>query len=210
MLASVAQVYKRVSSMPLLKGSSISSKFISTRGVKSKSTTSQGLVQTDPRLDWNTSLAKSPVGAFSDSLMHPVDLMMKLAFPVIQNPLVTSAVLSRFLEDSDFFGNNKISLLTNDHLNTPDRLVMDFKESPDAFSLTADLPGIRKDDIKLTIKDGVLVCTVLRNQKHKISLYFNIIHNYQRKSKQRNRKKTFLKMKILFIRRDAKKHYFVV
>lgn len=42
---------------------------------------------------------------------------------------------------------------------------VDIKESPNAFSIDAELPGMSKDDVKVTVQDGVLSIQGERRQE---------------------------------------------
>lgn len=43
--------------------------------------------------------------------------------------------------------------------------LMDVSESDDGFEITAELPGVREDDVELTVQDGVLT---LRGEKRRV------------------------------------------
>ena len=55
---------------------------------------------------------------------------------------------------------------------------MDIVESPDAFTLTADLPGLTKADVNLTVEEGVLTLTGERKAEQSESNEFG--HRYER------------------------------
>ena len=55
---------------------------------------------------------------------------------------------------------------------------VDIVESTDAYTLTADLPGLTKGDINLTLEDGVLTLTGERKSEHSESKEFG--HRYER------------------------------
>ena len=55
---------------------------------------------------------------------------------------------------------------------------VDIVESTDAYTLTADLPGLTKGDINLTVEDGVLTLTGERKAEHSESKEFG--HRYER------------------------------
>ena len=55
---------------------------------------------------------------------------------------------------------------------------VDIVESTDAYILTADLPGLTKDDINLTVEEGVLTLTGERKSEHSESKEFG--HRYER------------------------------
>ncbi|NIA29545.1 MAG: Hsp20/alpha crystallin family protein [Calditrichaeota bacterium] len=62
--------------------------------------------------------------------------------------------LDHFLDD---VWNN---FLTSPQFREDDSVVwtprMDIKETKDAFEISADLPGLKKEDVKISLKDGVL------------------------------------------------------
>ena len=55
---------------------------------------------------------------------------------------------------------------------------VDIVESPDAFTLTADLPGLTKADVNLTVEEGVLTLTGERKAEQSESNEFG--HRYER------------------------------
>ena len=55
---------------------------------------------------------------------------------------------------------------------------VDIVESTDAYTLTADLPGLTKDDINLTVEEGVLTLTGERKSEYSESKEFG--HRYER------------------------------
>ena len=55
---------------------------------------------------------------------------------------------------------------------------MDIVESPDAYTLTADLPGLTKADVNLTVEEGVLTLTGERKSEQSGSNEFG--HRYER------------------------------
>ena len=55
---------------------------------------------------------------------------------------------------------------------------VDIVESADAYTLTADLPGLTKDNINLTVEEGVLTLTGERKNEHSESKEFG--HCYER------------------------------
>ena len=55
---------------------------------------------------------------------------------------------------------------------------VDIVESTDAYTLTADLPDLTKDDINLTVEEGVLTLTGERKSEHSGSKEFG--HSYER------------------------------
>ncbi len=55
---------------------------------------------------------------------------------------------------------------------------VDIVESPDAYTLTADLPGLTRSDVNLTVEDGVLTLTGERKSEHSESKEFG--HRYER------------------------------
>ena len=55
---------------------------------------------------------------------------------------------------------------------------VDIVESPAAYTLTADLPGLTKGDINLTVEEGVLTLTGERKSEHIESKEFG--HRYER------------------------------
>lgn len=71
-------------------------------------------------------------------------------------------MLTPFFDD-DFFGltkhNNRSPLQT--------MLKMDMKETPTEFQAIVDVPGIEKDDIKITFENGVLGVSAHREQEKK-------------------------------------------
>ena len=44
---------------------------------------------------------------------------------------------------------------------------IDVKEKESAFEVKADMPGIKKDDIELTVRNGVLSISATREDEHK-------------------------------------------
>jgi len=55
---------------------------------------------------------------------------------------------------------------------------VDIVESTDAYTLTADLPGLTKGDVNLTVEEGVLTLTGERKSEHIESKEFG--HRYER------------------------------
>ena len=55
---------------------------------------------------------------------------------------------------------------------------VDIVESPETYTLTADLPGLTKSDVNLTVEDGVLTLTGERKSEHSESKEFG--HRYER------------------------------
>jgi HSP20 family protein len=55
---------------------------------------------------------------------------------------------------------------------------VDIVESPDAYTLTADLPGLTKADVNLTVEEGVLTLTGERKAEQSESNEFG--HRYER------------------------------
>ena len=55
---------------------------------------------------------------------------------------------------------------------------VDIVESTDAYTLTADLPGLTKADVNLTVEEGVLTLTGERRSEHSESKEFG--HRYER------------------------------
>ena len=55
---------------------------------------------------------------------------------------------------------------------------MDIVESPDAYTLTADLPGLTKADVNLTVEEGVLTLTGERKSDQSAGNEFG--HRYER------------------------------
>ena len=55
---------------------------------------------------------------------------------------------------------------------------VDIVESPDTYTLTADLPGLTKGDINLSVEEGVLTLTGERKSEHIESKEFG--HRYER------------------------------
>lgn len=77
------------------------------------------------------------------------------------NPHTEIAGFGKNLFDSynDFFRNNELSSFTPS-VNT--------REDDDAFHIDADLPGVKKEDITIDVKDGVLTITGERNHKEEV------------------------------------------
>ena len=55
---------------------------------------------------------------------------------------------------------------------------VDIVESPDAYTLTADLPGLTKADVNLTVEEGVLTLTGERKSEQSAGNEFG--HRYER------------------------------
>jgi HSP20 family protein len=55
---------------------------------------------------------------------------------------------------------------------------VDIVESTDSYTLTADLPGLTKADVNLTVEEGVLTLTGERKAEHSESKEFG--HRYER------------------------------
>jgi len=55
---------------------------------------------------------------------------------------------------------------------------VDIVESPDAYTLTADLPGLTKADVNLTVEEGVLTLTGERKNEQSAGNEFG--HRYER------------------------------
>jgi len=55
---------------------------------------------------------------------------------------------------------------------------VDIVESPDAYTLTADLPGLTKADVNLTVEEGVL--TLTGERKNEQSVDNELGHRYER------------------------------
>ncbi len=55
---------------------------------------------------------------------------------------------------------------------------VDIVESPETYTLAADLPGLTKSDVNLTVEDGVLTLTGERKSEHSESKQFG--HRYER------------------------------
>ena len=55
---------------------------------------------------------------------------------------------------------------------------VDIVESPDAYTLTADLPGLTKVDVNLTVEEGVLTLTGERKNEQSAGNEFG--HRYER------------------------------
>jgi len=55
---------------------------------------------------------------------------------------------------------------------------VDIVESPDAYKLTADLPGLTKADVNLTVEEGVLTLTGERKNEQSAGNEFG--HRYER------------------------------
>jgi HSP20 family protein len=51
-------------------------------------------------------------------------------------------------------------------LNTISSMKVDITENDNAFVLKADLPGVKKEDIKVTFKDGLLTIEAESKQEH--------------------------------------------
>lgn len=60
----------------------------------------------------------------------------------------------------NFFDDMWNNFLTSPQFREEDSVVwtprMDVKESKDAYEISADLPGLKKDDVKISLKDNVL------------------------------------------------------
>lgn len=77
------------------------------------------------------------------------------------NPRTEIATFEKNLFDTynDFFRNSELSSFTPS-VNT--------REDDDAFHIDADLPGVKKEDINIDVKDGVLTITGERNHKEEV------------------------------------------
>ena len=78
--------------------------------------------------------------------------MMKSLFPVIGN--------DDFLFPSDFFDDAVMPLRRN--YSVPK---VDVEDTGDAYVMTTDLPGVAKEDIKLTYDDDVLTLSACHEEK---------------------------------------------
>lgn len=63
--------------------------------------------------------------------------------------MLVPSIFGRDMFD-DFFGNSLSNYRTNDLMKT------DIKDTDNAYELTIDMPGIKKEDIKAELKDGYL------------------------------------------------------
>lgn len=55
---------------------------------------------------------------------------------------------------------------------------VDIKETPEAFNIEAELPGMKKDDVKVTVHDGVL--SIQGERKHEEETNDNKHHRIER------------------------------
>jgi len=53
---------------------------------------------------------------------------------------------------------------------------IDVKETETAFQVKADLPGMKKEDIELTLQDGVLSISATRDDEHKEEADGELLH----------------------------------
>ena len=89
-----------------------------------------------------------------------------------ENPLtVFEDVFGRLFNDS--FGTSAKTTQTDAW--SP---AVDIVESPDAYTLTADLPGLTKADVNLTVEEGVLTLTGERKNEQSAGNEFG--HRYER------------------------------
>ena len=63
--------------------------------------------------------------------------------------MLVPSIFGRDMFD-DFFGNSLSNYRTNDLMKT------DIKDTDNAYELTIDMPGVKKEDIKAELKDGYL------------------------------------------------------
>lgn len=84
--------------------------------------------------------------------------------------LLTSSLLSPTSVFRDFFDDREMFSLSTDlrdHDLIPNsRMPLDIQETETSYKITAELPGIPKDDIKIEIQDGVLSISG-EKKKHK-------------------------------------------
>ena len=66
-----------------------------------------------------------------------------------RNPTTILDLFSRPLADFDFFSPDKV-------FQTGDSFRVDIRETGTGYAVTADLPGVKKEDIKLTVENDVL------------------------------------------------------
>ncbi len=69
-------------------------------------------------------------------------------------------------------------LLPRRAVGVDQRLVprIDVKETETAFQVKADLPGMKKEDIELTLQDGVLSISATRDDEHKEEADGELLH----------------------------------
>lgn len=72
-----------------------------------------------------------------------------------------------FDDYNDFFRNNEFPTFKPSGLSnfTP---VVNTREDDNAFHIDADLPGVKKEDIHVDVKDGILTITGERNHKEEV------------------------------------------
>lgn len=64
----------------------------------------------------------------------------------------------------NYFATPSLGSLSNEQLSTPQWMpACDISETPEAYSIHAELPDVKKEDIKVTVQDGVL--TLLGERK---------------------------------------------
>lgn len=83
-------------------------------------------------------------------------LLNEISFPSLRN---------RLLPESSIFDNDGFSLLTDSMLRGNSLVSMDFKENPDSYLLLADMPGMKKEDINIGLKDNVLEISSVRKSE---------------------------------------------
>ena len=71
-------------------------------------------------------------------------------------------LMDRWMDDfdRDFFG-KKSPLYGH---NAPNMMKTDIREKEDAFTIDVDLPGLKKEDVELTLEKGVLTIAAGKNQ----------------------------------------------
>lgn len=63
----------------------------------------------------------------------------------------------------DNFFNNDFMMHPTMHNNTPQIMKTDVREFDNSYELDVDLPGFKKEDIKVDFKDGTLTISAARN-----------------------------------------------
>ena len=92
-----------------------------------------------------------------------------------------SPTLKSFM--NDFLGNFSPFMdgLTSSDESITKSMLVDVKESPESYTILADLPGVKKEDISISVKDGVLVIAAERKGNKEDYLHYErYIGKYER------------------------------
>lgn len=82
-----------------------------------------------------------------------------------------------------YFATPSVGSLFNEQLSSPQWLpACDIAETPEAYSIHAELPDVRKEDIKVTVQDGVLTLMGERKleKEEKNKRYHRVERSYGR------------------------------